>query len=372
MNGYSRILKAARSQPWAIMPDKLEAILGFLELKASGGSATVSDIAEIHASAEIAAARASNVSAASTGSVAVIPVYGCIMPRANLMDDISGGGGCSIEMLTKQLRAAINDPNVRAIVLDIASPGGSVEGVPELGAEILAARANKKITAVSDYLCASAAYWLASCCSDVVVSPSSLTGSVGVYSSHEDDSVYLEKAGVKVTLISYGENKTQGNPYEPLSDAGRSNMQEMVDEYGAMFDKAVAKGRKMSADKVHGTFGQGLCFTAEQAVKIGMADSVGTLDDVLARYGVSRSGSASQANAQNNRAEVPESGVQASVQTDLEDGEPTCRNSDGDPCDPDDPDCDQEQSDEGCSCTFGSASAKQRADINRRIAIAAA
>lgn len=288
MNGYSRILRAARSQAWAIMPDKLEAILGFLELKAAGGGATPEKIAELHAASEISAARARSVSAASSGSVAVIPVYGMIMHRGNMMGDISGPRGTSTEQLSAQIHQAVNDPNVKAIVMDFDTPGGTVDGVPELASEILKARDKKQITAVSNCLCASAGYWLASACSEIVASESSLTGSVGVYSAHEDDSAMLEKAGVKVTLVKYGANKAQGNPYEPLSDEARSNMQQMVDAYGVMFDKAVAKGRKISAAKVSDTFGQGLVFTAADAVKIGMVDSIGTLDDVLARYGVSR------------------------------------------------------------------------------------
>lgn len=288
MNSYHLIRRAVRSTPWAIQPEKLEAILAFLQLKAEGKAVDAVKLAEIHAASEVAAARATNVSGSSKGSVAVLPVYGCIMHRGNMMGDISGPSGTSIDQLTSQFRQALNDPSVSAIVFDFDSPGGTVDGVAELASEILAARGKKKITAVSDCLCASAAYWLASACTDIVVSPSSLTGSIGVYSAHEDDSEYLAKEGVKVTLISYGENKTQGNPYEPLSDSARGNMQAMVNDYGAMFDKAVAKGRKISAAKVSESFGQGLCFTAQQAVKIGMADSVGTLDDVLARYGVSR------------------------------------------------------------------------------------
>jgi signal peptide peptidase SppA len=293
MSGYNRILRAVRSQPWAIMPDKLEAILGFLEIKSAGGAISEDLLSQIHAQAEVTAARAKSVSAASSGSVTVLPVYGMIMHRGNMMGDISGPRGTSTEQLSAQLRQAINDPNVKAIVMDFDTPGGTVDGVPELAAEILDARGKKQITAVSNCLCASAGYWLASACSEIVASESSLTGSVGVYAAHQDESAALEKEGVKVTLIQYGENKTNGNPYQALSEDARSNMQKMVNAYGTMFDKSVAKGRKTSAAKVHENFGQGLVFTAADAVSIGMVDSIGTLDDVLAKYGVSRHASAS-------------------------------------------------------------------------------
>lgn len=288
MKAYDRILRAVRSTPWAIQPEKLEAILGFLQLKAEGKVPAAETLAQIHAAAEMQAARAQNAAASSGGSVAVLPLYGLIMHRGNMMSDISGPQGTSTEKFAAQFRQAMNDPNVKAIVIDVDSPGGEVAGVQELADEIYAARGKKKITAVSNCLMASSAYYIASAASEVVVSPSSQTGSIGVYLAHEDDSKMLDELGVKMTLISYGENKTAGNSYEPLGDGARADMQAMVDAYGAMFERAVARGRGVSQEAVRGSFGQGKLFTAQLAVKLGMADRVGTLDSVLAQYGVSR------------------------------------------------------------------------------------
>jgi ClpP class serine protease len=89
----------------------------------------------------------------------VIPVYGTISRRANMMSKFSGG--TSIEQLTSSFRAAMSDPSVKAVVFNVDSPGGSVDGVPELAAEIFAAASQKKTIAVSDTMAASAAYWLA-------------------------------------------------------------------------------------------------------------------------------------------------------------------------------------------------------------------
>src|SRR6185437_15417949 len=80
------------------------------------------------------------------------------------------------------------------------------------------------------------------------------------------------------------ENKAEGINIEPLSDTARSHIQEMVDAFGAMFEKAVARGRRVSRDEVHSKFGQGRIFTADQAVRIGLADRIATLDDVLSGY----------------------------------------------------------------------------------------
>lgn len=232
-------------------------------------------------------ARSTMLPSGASTNVAVIPIYGAITHRGSFFSFFFGSGA-TVEAITQQLRTAVNDPTVSAIVLDIDSPGGDTDGVEELASEIFAARKQKPVVAVSNSLCASAAYYLASQASEVVVSPSSLTGSIGVYTLHEDDSQLLENAGVKVSLIKFGENKAEGNPFEPLSDSAREHLQEMVDTYGDAFEKTVARGRGLKQDDVHKKFGQGRVFDAKKAVRLGMADRVGTLDDVLAKQGAQR------------------------------------------------------------------------------------
>ena len=369
---YDAIRRAMRSQIWAIMPDKLPAIQAFLQLKAAGKSVDAETLAKIHGQVQVNAARAATVSASSKGSVAVLPLYGLILYRGSAMDELSGGGGASVQKFTQQFRQALNDPNVQAIVLDIDSPGGTVEGVDELASEIRAGRAKKKIVGVSNCLCASAAYYLASACTEVWASPSSLTGSVGVYCSHEDDSGYLEKAGVKVTMISFGENKTAGNPYEALSDGARSDMQEMVDTFGDMFEKAVSKGRAITQAKVHGTFGQGKVFTAQAAKSIGMVDKIGTLDDVLAGFGVTRGASTTQMRAQASHA-APGAALAAPGDAPAAGDDCTCDCAE---CEADDcATCSHDGCDcEGCECSGAMQlrSGRKRAAMNRRLKLAGA
>ena len=308
--------RALAGKLWFIHEQKMNEMLAFLELRLSGGAAAPEVLAGIRAAKgarrvreaelltvrafdddddviviEPKAARSSTISDPGGGSVAVIPIYGMIMHRGGM--DISGPSSTSTEGLLVQLRAAVNDPNVKAIVLDVDSPGGDVDGVDELASEIYQARKQKKISAVSNCLCASAAYYLASQASDLAVSPSSLTGSIGVYTMHEDDSKYLDELGVKLTLIKFGENKAEGNNIEPLSDSALAHLQEMVDTFGNQFEKAVARGRGVKQDVVHNKFGQGRVFDAKTAVKLGMADRVATLDGVLQGYGVSRNPGAS-------------------------------------------------------------------------------
>lgn len=280
--------RALAGKLWYVHEQKMNEMLAFIELRLSGGIADSGTLASIRAARKVSAARARNLASGAGSAVAVIPVYGMLMHRGNM--DISGPSSCSTESLLQQLRQAVNDPGVRSIVFDIDSPGGDVDGVDELATEIYQARKQKKISAVSNCLCASAAYYLASQATEVVASPSSLTGSIGVYTMHEDDSKALDNMGVKFTLIKFGENKAEGISTEPLSDSAREHLQEMVDTFGAMFEKAVARGRGLKQSEVHAKFGQGRVFDAKTAMRLGMVDRVATLDEVLQGYGVSRSG----------------------------------------------------------------------------------
>jgi signal peptide peptidase SppA len=293
MKTYSHIRRALAGKLWFVHEQKMNEMLAFLEFKLAGGSTAPEALASIRATNQVAAARAKKA-ASGSGSIAVIPIYGMIMHRQ--MADISGGSvGTSTNVISAALRQVVADPGVGSIVLDIDSPGGDVDGVDELASEIYAARKQKKITAVSNCLCASAAYYLASQASEIVVSPSSLTGSIGVYLIHEDDSAMHDAMGIKLELIKFGENKAEGNNLGPLSDSARAHMQEMADTYGNAFEKAVARGRGIKQDVVHGKFGQGRVFDAKTAVRIGMADRVGTLNDVLSTPALSTSASGRQA-----------------------------------------------------------------------------
>ena len=294
MKTYERILRAVYAQPWAIQLEKLDAILAFLEVKASGGFTSAEVLAELRAQNAAIQARAKSATG-GTGAVAVIPIYGTVCHRADLFSEYSGGTSC--ESIAKQLRAALADPAVSAIVLDIDSPGGPVDGIAELADEIYKARGKKPITAIADTLCASAAYWIGCSATQFVCTPSGMVGSIGVYDVHQDLSKALEMAGEKMTFIAAGKYKVERNPAEPLSEEARQAMQNRVDEYYSMFTRAVARGRNAKVEDVRNGFGEGRAVTAQQAVKLGMVDRVATLDEVLAGFGVSRSTSA-QAEAQ--------------------------------------------------------------------------
>ncbi|HLI51912.1 MAG TPA: S49 family peptidase [Thermomicrobiaceae bacterium] len=268
------VLRTVAETPWAILPAKFAEILAFLDLRSQG---VVFSHEQIQARVSAASPRA--VQAA--GSVAILPLYGTIGQRMNLMSEFSGG--TSTEQFATAFRQALADDSVGSIVIDVDSPGGTISGVPELASEIQAARGQKPIVAVANSLAASAAYWIASQADELVVTPSGEVGSIGVFAAHQDVSEMLANLGTRVSLISAGKFKTEGNPYEPLSDDARAAIQASVDDYYQMFATAVAKGRGVSKGDVTGGFGEGRIVGAKQALSLGMADRVATLRETIAR-----------------------------------------------------------------------------------------
>jgi signal peptide peptidase SppA len=284
---YANILSAVYGNLWAMHPERFEAMCAFLEVKASGELPAIDVQATIHAAAEVQAARAKATNAASSGTVAILPLYGVIMQRGNMMGDISGPRGTSVEQFKGQFRQMVNDPNVKAIVIDVDSPGGTVAAVDELTSEMFSARSKgKRVIAVSNCLMASAAYFIASAANEIVASPSSQTGSIGVYAALRDDTGLLEKNGIKYTVVTHGENKALGDPRTPTTQAAIDQLQELVTAAGNAFDQAVARNRGISMKQVRDAFGQGKTFTAQQAKAIGMVDRVASFDDVLAELGI--------------------------------------------------------------------------------------
>lgn len=272
---YAHIIHAVTTTPWAILPVKLAAITEFLELVAAGGAVSTEVI-----KSEFSAARQGGTQHQQRTAVAVLPVFGVISHRMNMMQDISGG--VSVEKLTNDIRELLSDDSVSAIVLQIDSPGGSVNGIKELTDEIYNARGIKPIIAVADSLAASAAYSIASAADEVVVTPSGSVGSIGVYCAHMDYSKMEDQVGRKTTLISAGKYKVEGNPFEPLSESARDALQQDVDEHYRMFVDSVARNRGASSEAVRNGYGEGRVLSAEKAVAAGLADRVATLDAVIA------------------------------------------------------------------------------------------
>jgi signal peptide peptidase SppA len=278
MKSYGHIVTAVYSTPWAILPSTLAVIVNLLRFRVEGGLLSPDEI-----EARIEAAGPRDRQAAQSGNgVAVLPLHGIIAPRAAMLEQTSAGG-TGLDRFMAVFRTALADPEVGTILLDIDSPGGQVEGVPEAAAEIRAARERKPIVTVANGMAASAAYWIGSQALEFVATPSGQVGSIGVYGAHEDLSAAYEQAGVKTTLISAGKYKTEGNDLGPLSEETLAYRQSVVDDFYAMFIADVAKGRGVPPADVRKGYGEGRMLLAAKAKAVGMIDRIDTLGGTISR-----------------------------------------------------------------------------------------
>jgi len=262
---------------WAIRPDVLPRLIEAHRAHPTRLAAALSAVEGPQATTRRLAASSTR----TAGAVAVIPLSGVITPRASFLSMLFGGGG-GLVTFRDNFRDAVQSPDIGAIVIDIDSPGGIISLVPETAAEVRAARGSKPIIAVCNTMAASAAYWIASQADEVVCTTSGEAGSIGVYMVHEDYSKWNERVGVSPTYIKAGKYKAEGNPDEPLSEAGSAAWQQEVDDLYSMFLDAVAAGRGVSADDVGKGYGEGRCILAARALEAGLIDRIDTLETVIA------------------------------------------------------------------------------------------
>lgn len=210
------------------------------------------------------------------GSIAILSIRGFIFRYQDWFVDAVDG--TSIENLTTLFEEALFDEKISAIVLDINSPGGEVDGTPEFAESIFSARGIKPIHAYVSSIGASAAYWIASAADKVIVQESAAVGSIGVYGTYNTNP---ESEG-EITIVS----SVSPNKISDLStESGINQVKRHVDALGDIFVRNVAKYRGVSEREVLHRFGQGDVRIGHDAVGNGMADSVGSLKSTLAELG---------------------------------------------------------------------------------------
>lgn len=203
--------------------------------------------------------------------IAVVPVRGILVHEVSFFGWWFGGE-TSYKDLAQTLVAAMNDGEVRAVVLHVNSPGGEVAGCFDLVDGIYGLRGIKPIWAILDEEAYSAAYAIASAADQIIVPRTGGSGSIGVVTMHTDITGMLDKAGVRITTIQFGARKTDSYPTSPLSDEARARIQVDVDAMGELFVTTVARNRKLSADKVRGT--EAGCFLGASGLEQGLVDAV--------------------------------------------------------------------------------------------------
>ncbi|NPT61204.1 S49 family peptidase [Paraburkholderia elongata] len=262
--------------PWAVLPDRLPFIRDLL-MHGGDDHATMRGPTR-GPQASAAPARATP---AASGSIAVLRLYGVLVPRASDFAEQFGLAG--VQRFTQDFRAALADDSIGGILIDVDSPGGSVYGVMELANEIYQARSQKPIFAVANSLAASAAFWVASSASEFFVTTGGEVGSIGVADLHTDVSGALNKVGISMTLVSAGKYKTEGNSFGPLTGEARAAMQTRIDAYYGAFTRNVARNRNVDVSKVRNGMGEGRTLSAQAARSENMVDGVATLDEVVNR-----------------------------------------------------------------------------------------
>jgi signal peptide peptidase SppA len=210
--------------------------------------------------------------------IAVIPIEGTLVHRLGSVSPHSGMTG--YDGIAACFMSAITDPSIRAVCLDIDSPGGDASGCFDLADLVYRARGSKPIWAIVDDMACSAAYAVASAADRIMVPRTGTVGSIGVIAMHTDMSRALSAGGITVTVMQYGARKADGADVAPLTKEARTRFQTDIDTIGDIFVSTVARNRGLSADAVRGT--EAATFLGAAGVTAGLADGVSPPADAFA------------------------------------------------------------------------------------------
>ena len=293
---HARIAARAFNTPLLVEPSKAMAFLSGLGPRLLGRPVDLSDHDDASDSAAHLPAKASilagnladllkqngNTPYAVVDGIAVIEISGVLIHRGGWIGQSSGQ--TSYEGIAAQIEAAARDPSVRAVALEIDSFGGEVAGIFDLADQIRALRRNKPVWAFIAEHAFSAGYALASQADRILLPRTGAVGSIGVVVMHADLSDQLDQVGVRITLIHSGQHKVDGNPYEPLPESVRDDIQREIDVLRFLFAETVAAGRagQVSQDAALAT--EAGTFRGTDAVAAGLADEVIDLTRGFARF----------------------------------------------------------------------------------------
>ncbi len=241
--------------------------------------------------------------------IALVSVAGLLLDRGAFLGDL-WGWITTYEGLAEQARRLAKDQAVKAVVLDISSGGGMVAGLWDLCDELRKLRAKKRVYSLAQNMAASAAYAIGLCGHELHVTRSGQVGSVGVVMVHTSYARMLDASGVDVTLLTAGEHKADGNPYQQLGHSARAELGAGIDlAYGEFVDFVASRRKGLDADAVRAT--EARVYTGQQAVGAKLADKVSSIDELLAhvraemKAGGPRSGVKTKTQTQTRPAATP-------------------------------------------------------------------
>ncbi len=205
------------------------------------------------------------VSSSSDGNVGVVELTGVIT---------------SSKKVIEQIKAFKENSSIKAIVLRVNSPGGGVGPSQEIYREIVKTRKIKKVIASFGSVAASGGYYAAAASDGIMADPGTITGSLGVIMEYANFQEIMKKIGLAPIVIKSGKFKDMGSPVRPIKDEEKKILQGVADEIHIQFIKDVAKGRGIKQDKI-AKIADGRIYTGEKAMKIGLVDKLGNLDDAI-------------------------------------------------------------------------------------------
>lgn len=267
---------------WAMRPDAFDSMCGTLQTVLASGVKLDAETPD-RGLRWMAGGRATK-----GATVAVMGLYGMIDKRSSMMMDIFGG--TSTDTFGAVFDELVADPGIKGIVIDTDSPGGTALGVPELSRKIFDARSKKPIVAVANAEMNSAAYWIGSSAAKVFIAPSASAGSVGVWSAAAEYSKQLEADGVNVQVwrATGSPLKAEFLPWKEFTAEAVAYEQQQVDAIYDDFAASVARNRGVTVNAVKKGFGNGRVMNAQQAVAVGLADKIATIEDVIRRMQAGR------------------------------------------------------------------------------------
>ena len=212
--------------------------------------------------------------------IAVVPVYGILAKNASFMEEACMGV-TDINAISHAIAQAAAAKEIKTLILDIATPGGQVTGIPEIGALVrsVTQMRGKTVYAFTDERCCSAGYWIGSQADEFYATLSSTVGSIGTYLAWLDESVKMQLEGVRLEFFGAGKHKGMGLPGRPLTQEDRALLQSKVEEINGWFASAVTSARKKVSDETM----QGQTFGGAEAVARHLTDGVvGSWEEFLA------------------------------------------------------------------------------------------
>jgi len=266
-NGQPMLLRSAEFDAWRELSGKI-------------------DGASLAALSSMPAARVEHSAVRLFGHVAAIRIEGLLVPNASLWDMIFSNITLH-SWINKDINDALSDPNVSAIVLDINSPGGYVNGTAELADMIRRADTVKPVYAFSSGLLCSAAYWLASQARGIVATEGAEIGSIGVAAAYAKQET-ADRDGYRV--FEFTSSNAKAKRPDPTTAEGLALIQKDIDQVEALFIERVAGGRKVSEEYVKSNFGNGAVFLGREALDRKMVDSVSAFDDFINKLNGNKGG----------------------------------------------------------------------------------